>query len=121
MEEVMKAQGELRWDNKHKIKLKGSKRFVDFGWNFKLVPKDESREIALNAIFGENVLQGEVGKIDNLDKILIDMLAKSILDPNRHRLSIVDWAIEKYGKCGVKEDDFKALLNKKLKTILDNI
>jgi hypothetical protein len=119
VEEVIKAKGDVRWNNKHKIKLKGSKRFVDFGWNFKIVPKDESREIALNAIFGENVLAGEVGKIDDKELILVKALAKSILDPNRHRLSIVEWAIEKYGKCGITQDDFKNLLNKKLKSILE--
>lgn len=121
VEEVIKAQGEVRWNNKHKIKLKGSKRFIDLGYNFTLVPKDESRDITLNAIFGENVLNGEVGKVDNIDNILVTMLAKSILDPNRHNLTIIEWAIEKYGKCGIKESDFKTLLNKKLKTILDNI
>jgi len=121
VEEVIKADGEVKWNNKHKIKLKGSKRFVDFGWNFKLVPKDESREIALNALFGDQVLNGEVGKIDNLDKIMVNMIAKSILDPNRHKLSIIEWAIEKYGKCGITESDFKTLLDKKFKTVIENL
>lgn len=119
VEDVIKATGSIAWNNKHKIKLKGSKRFIDFGWNFSLVPKDESRDIALGALFGDSVINGEVGKIDDKENLLIKMIARSILDPNRHKLSIVEWAVEKYGKCGISEDDFKSLLNKKLKTILE--
>lgn len=120
IEEVIKSR-EVNWSSRHKMKLKGSKRFIDFGYNFKLLSKDESRDISLSALLDNKVLDGEVGKIDDRDKMLMLMLSKSIIDPNRHKLSIVEWAIEKYGKCGINEDDFKTLLNKKLKTILESL
>jgi hypothetical protein len=56
----------------------------------------------------------------NKDHLLIQTLAKSINDKNRHDLSVLDWAIKKNGEhLKIKEEDFKDLLDKPLKEILE--
>lgn len=121
VEDVRKAEGEIRWNNRHKIKLKGSSRFVDFGYKFKKVPKEVSRDLVLKGLFDEDVVSGKVGEVEDLDRFLMEILAKSILDKNRHHLDVIDWAINKYGKAGIQRDNFKNLLNKKLKAILETL
>jgi hypothetical protein len=47
------------------------------------------------------------------------MLSKSIIDVNRHHLSILDWACQKSGSyLKITPDDYETLLNMPLKDIL---
>jgi hypothetical protein len=49
-------------------------------------------------------------------------LSKSIIDPNRHYLSIIDWACQKSGtNLSITPDDYNTLLNMSLKDILNII
>jgi hypothetical protein len=50
------------------------------------------------------------------------LVSKSILDPNRHGLKILDWGIQQVSKkVDVKADDYEELLNMSLKDILELI
>lgn len=116
------------WKSKDNyIKLKGVKRKLKFSpWRFRNLTPEEYREISLKSILdGEEpdlITTTNLRKIDmvvNKEKELIRVLAKSILDPNRHHLSTLDWARLKSG-AGMKitNDDYKPLLDLKLSDIL---
>jgi len=119
------------WTNvEYKIKLEGVTRQMKFnGWAFRKLTPEESREISLNDILHnkqpEIIKTSKIRKIEmvvNKDKTLIDFLSMSILDPNRHHLSIIEWACQKSGeKFGIKPEDFSALLELPLKDILTRI
>lgn len=110
-------------------KFEGYNRFIKLNqWSFRNLGKDESREIALGSVFGEKqnfTVDKNLRKIDvnpNIEKILVESLSKSILDKNRHHLDIIDWACKKSCKeLGMTRDDFKNILNKPLKEILEII
>ena len=60
--------------------------------------------------------------ISNKELELMCMLSKSIIDPNRHHLSIIDWACQKSGtNLGIIPNDYTTLLNMSLKDILEKI
>jgi len=67
----------------------------------------------------------DVRKIDlvkNKNLELVRLVSKSILDPNRHGLKILDWGIQQVSKkTEVTTDDYEALLNMSLKDILELI
>lgn len=112
-----------------KIKLEGYTRWLQWStWKFRKLSKQESREIALSQIFDkeENFSVEFKRKFDLVDtaedknKVLIETLAKSILDGNRHHFDIIDWGIDKNSKTyNLKREDFKHLLNKPLSEILN--
>ena len=53
---------------------------------------------------------------------LLKIVSKSILDPNRHGLKILDWGIQQVSKrTEVNVDDYADLLEMSLKDILDLI
>jgi hypothetical protein len=106
------------------IKLEGYGRWINFSnWAFRKLSLQESRELALSQIFNqpENFSVEFVRKFDkesNKTKILIQSLAKSILDPYRHHYDIVDWTIEKTKYQGFKKEDFSEILKMPLSEIL---
>jgi len=112
------------------IKFEGIKRYLKFsGWYFRKLTPEESREISLNTVLNNEgpdiITTKDIRKIDmapNKEKLLMDILSKSILDNSRHHLSVVGWGCEKIGtKIGVKESDFEDILNMSLRDILDKI
>lgn len=112
------------------IKFEGIKRSIKFSnWKFRKLTSEETREIQLSSLLsGEKpnvITSSDVRKIDlvlNKDKELMSILSKSILDSNRHHLSILDWAIQKTGtNYSINKDDYQHLLNLPLKDILDKI
>lgn len=114
----------VRSYNRTKIKIEGYNRWITFNsWTFKKLGEQESRDIYLDSLLNNTTINTEIGikGVENKDKLMLEILSKSILDRNRHELSIVDWAIEKYNRCGLTKDDFKLLLNKKLSKILETI
>lgn len=113
-----------------KIKFVGIPRTLKFsGWRFRKLNAQESREISLNSVLhGEEpsiVKSKDIRKIElvaNKELELISALAKSIIDPNRHYLSIVEWACQKSSaNLGIKSSDYESILNMSLKDILDKI
>lgn len=103
-----------------------NKRFIFSNWKFKKLDSDKAREIALESLL-DNKEPNYVTKIpkrkidisDNKNKDLIILLSKSILDKNRHKLSVLDWACLQLGTTlSVNKEDYSELLNMKLKDVL---
>lgn len=114
----------------YKIKFEGVTRQIKFnGWAFRKLTPEESREISLNNILynkqPEIIKTSKIRKIElvvNKEKTLLDFIAMSILDRNRHHLSVVDWACQKCGeKFGINPEDYSSLLELPLKDILNKI
>jgi hypothetical protein len=120
-----------KWVSKQEsVKFEGINRKIKFnGWAFRKLTPEETREISLESILnGEEpkiVKTTDIRKIDmvlNKEKALMEIISKTILDVNRHHLSIIDWSCQKTGeKMRINPDDFKDLLNMKLSDILDKI
>lgn len=108
------------------IKFVGINRKLKFSsWRFRKLTKEEMRDMSLKSVFGEEtteVITKKTRKIDlstnkNLD--LIKNLAKSILDENRHHLSVLDWSIKKTGNhLAVNSQDYQEILNMRLEDVL---
>jgi hypothetical protein len=109
------------------IKFEGVKRKLKFNnWNFRKLNSKEAREISLNSLLnGEEapiIKTQNIKKIDlmeNKDSVLMDILAKSIIDPNRHHLTIVEWACDKVAsKLSLEVSDFEYLMDIPFRDIL---
>jgi hypothetical protein len=133
---VTKTSQRLGWNKQqythteHSIKFVGIPRTLKFSsWRFRKLSPQEAREISLNAVLhGEDpviVKSKDIRKIElvtNKELELMGMLSKSIIDPNRHHLSIIDWACQKSGSnLGITSDDYSSLMNMTLKDILEKI
>ena len=112
------------------IKFEGIPRSMKFNsWIFRKLTPEESREINLNKILHNEdakiVTDSKTRKIDlvvNKNLELMKNLSKSIMDENRHHLSILDWSCYKTGSMmGVVKDDYNELMNMPLKDILELI
>jgi hypothetical protein len=133
---VTKTSQRLGWNKQpythteHTIKFVGIPRTLKFSsWRFRKLSPQEAREISLNSVLhGEEpviVKSKDIRKIElvtNKELELMGMLSKSIIDPNRHHLSIIDWACQKSGSnLGITSDDYSSLMNMTLKDILEKI
>ena len=133
---VTKSHQKIGWNNQpfthteQTIKFVGIPRVLKFSyWRFRKLSPQEAREISLNSVLhGEEpviVKSKDIRKIEliaNKELELMSMLSKSIIDTNRHHLSIIDWACQKSGaNLGITSDDYTTLLNMSLKDILEKI
>lgn len=111
------------------IKLEGFNRSIIFSsWCFRKLTPQESREISINSLLEgkvPNIIKSSnIRKIDmvrNKDVELINLLCKSILDKNRHHLSMLDWAVKIGANLSVKREDYKDLIDLKLSEIIKKI
>lgn len=112
------------------VKFEGVSRKLKFSpWSFRKLNSEESREISLNELLHDEaapiIKSQNIKKIDlmsNKDHVLMDILAKSIVDPNRHHLSIAEWACEKVAtKLSLVKEDFDYLMDLPLKQVLELI
>jgi hypothetical protein len=112
------------------IKLEGLPRSMKFNsWVFRKLTPEESREINLNKILHNEdakvITDSKTRKIDlviNKNLELMKNLSRSIVDENRHHLSILDWACYKTGSTmGIVKEDYNDLMNMSLKNILELI
>jgi hypothetical protein len=112
------------------IKFVGIPRTLKFSsWRFRKLTPQESREISLNSVLnGEEpavVKSKDIRKIElvaNKEFELMSALAKSIIDPNRHHLSIIDWSCQNSSaNLGLIPSDYDSILNMSLKDILEKI
>jgi hypothetical protein len=112
------------------IKFEGLPRSMKFNsWVFRKLTPEESREISLNKILHDEdakvVTDSKTRKIDlviNKNLELMKNLSKSIIDENRHHLSILDWSCYKTGSMmGIVKEDYNELMNMSLKDILELI
>lgn len=121
--------GVMRTQVDNYVRFEGVSRKLMFNsWNFKKLPTDQAREMALEQILNDTpdkVMRTDfrntrkIEHIENKDEELMSILAKSILDVNRHQLSIVDWAVQQLGKkMDLTRNDYSHLMNMKLKDIL---
>lgn len=123
-----KGVGLRNWTYKDEyVKFEGIKRKLKFNpWRFRKLAPKEIREIQLGSLLeGKDpdiIKTTKINKIDkalNKEKVLMETLSKSILDSNRHQLSILEWACEKSGEhLGITEESYKELLEMPLKEIL---
>ena len=123
---IQKVSRYRNWTERQ-IKFEGHNRKINFNsWRFKKLPTDEARELALNAVLNDEVVDlkvdTKVRKIDVIpdkDKRLILFLAKSIIDSKR-RLGAIDWACEKMNSnLGIKKEDYDKFMEMPLKEILE--
>jgi hypothetical protein len=128
--QVQSWTGNNYTSSENKIKFVGVKRVMKYNsWNFRKMTTQELRDANLNELLNNeklNVIDKPISrKLDyseNPDLDLIKSLAMSILDPNRHKLSIIDWACEKHDrKLGIQNKDFERLLELPLKDLLELI
>ena len=132
----VKSSQRMNWNKttythtEHSIKFVGITRSLKFSsWRFRKLTPHEAREISLNSVLhGEEptiVKSKDIRKIElisNKEFELMSMLSKSIIDPNRHHLSITEWACQKSGaNLGITTADYDTLLNMSLKDILNII
>lgn len=132
----VKSEQKMGWNKQpythveKSIKFVGIPRTLKFSpWRFRKLTAQEAREISLNSVLhGQEpviVKSKDIRKIElvaNKELELMSALSKSIIDPNRHHLSITDWACQKSGQnLGITSDDYSALLNMSLKDILEKI
>jgi len=108
-----------------KIKLEGYNRWIRWSsWSFRKLSLQETRELALSQIFDqpENFSVEFVRKFDkeqNQIKVLLQTISKSIMDPYRHNLDIIDWGIHKEKNQKLTREDFKDILDKPLSEVLE--
>ena len=114
------------WGSSGDIKLEGYKRWLSWSpWCFRKLSLQESRDLALSQIFDQEQnfsveFKRKFEQSKTKEKILIETLAKSILDKYRHELDIIDWGIEKNGKTfDMTREDFNGLMDKPLREVLD--
>jgi hypothetical protein len=130
---ITKSSQKIGWNKQpytrvdNSIKFVGITRSLKFSpWRFRKLSPQEARDISLNSVLhGEEpviVKSKDIRKLDlvsNKELELMSMLSKSIIDTNRHHLSILDWACQKSGSyLRITPDDYEALLNMPLKDIL---
>ncbi len=133
---ITKSEQKTGWNGNTNTIVTNSIKFVGIGrrmkfnaWVFRKLNPTELREISLNHILhGEEVkviTNKDIKNIDlveDKDDVLLKNLAKSILDINRHHLSIVEWASLKVGdKLDVDPKDYNHLMNLTLAQILEKI
>jgi hypothetical protein len=120
-----------KWIKKDdRVKFEGINRKLKFnGWAFRKLTPEEAREISLGSLLNgeepEIIKTDSIRKIDmvvNKEKALMEVIAKTLIDENRHHLSIIDWSCQKTGeKLRINPDDFKEILDMKLSDILKKI
>lgn len=126
-----RGTGHRAWNYKDEyVRFEGIKRKLKFNpWRFRKLTSEESREIQLGSLLegkDPDIIKttgiNKFDKVSNKNKILMEVLSKSILDTNRHHLSILDWACKKSGEnLGLTEKNYKDLLEMPLKDILKKI
>jgi hypothetical protein len=121
----------LSWGNFDaiRIKLEGDDKFYSSN-SFRCCTIQESRDTSLRVVFGETTeikkpLSKFDRKIDQYDEEskfekLIRTVMLSYIDPNRNNMSVIDWACKKtQPTLSIRPDDFKEILEMKLKEILE--
>lgn len=129
VEEVKSVAGSSRYRNwtDYFIKFEGYNRYIKYNsYSFSKVPTDKSRDLALNAILNDEVIDTKVDtsvrkldKMNNKDAALIKLLSKSIIDPKR-KMDPVNWACSKMRTTlSVTKTDYDKFMDMSLKEILE--
>jgi hypothetical protein len=137
IEELIQVSSERKYHSgqsythrEQSIKFEGISRKLKFSsWRFRTLTAHESRELSLSSLLegkeADIIKSSKIRKIDMVTNKKLELmrnLALSILDNNRHHLSIVDWSCQKIGsKLGIESSDYSELMNMTLKDILEKI
>ena len=122
--------GNLYTRKENFLKFEGISRKLKFNpFRFRKLNESEVREMSLSSLLDDKspdiIKTSSIRKIDmveNKNKILMSILSKSILDKNRHQLSIIDWAVQVSGtNYSVDNSDYKDIMNMSLSEILTSI
>lgn len=110
------------------VKLVGVKRALKFNsWNFRRLSAEETREMSLNELLYDEAApvikskpKKKIDLMPNKERLVIDILFKAVVDPNRHAITIPEWAIQKTApKLELEAEDFAHLMEMPLKDILN--
>lgn len=112
----------------HFVKFEGTQRKLKFSnWCFRPLTIGEARELTLNKVLKDEDFEvidmkkyRKIDLIKNKDEELLKVISKSILDTNRHHLSIIEWGC-KISNLNINKEDYDYLLNLSLKDILEKI
>lgn len=100
-----------------KIKFVGIKQRVYFNqYSFREMTTDELREEKLSDFFTDDE---RIEKPADKNIMLMKLLSKSIIDSNRHQLSIIEWGIKQLSVKSIKIEDYSELLDMKLSEIIN--
>lgn len=126
--EYTNYRGQKVISQEKKVKFVGINRPLIYNnYYFRKLADSERRDISLNSLLTgkeTDIIKGIVKKIDlaeNRDMMLMSVLCKSIIDSNRHCLSIIEWACQKLNNYGIEISDYDKLLEMSLKDILKKI
>jgi hypothetical protein len=120
----------IKTRNEEFIKFHGVNRWIKLNsWSFRKLNTNESRDLALNDLLGNEdssiIVDSKIRGIDVIEdkeKELIKILAKSMLDPSRHHLTVVEWACSKIANnLKVVPSDFDPYLNLTLHQIMEKL
>lgn len=99
------------------IKFENMKTFVVYGCRlFTILPLSEMRNIKINSL-----LNDPPNLIDDECDLLIKSICRSVNDPYRHSLSIINWAVDKYNNGKFTNIDYDNILDMTLKDVINKI
>lgn len=121
--------GNLYTHTENYVKFEGITRKLMYNsWRFEKLPVGDAREMALEQVLYDTPdkvtktdfrNKRKIEHIENKENVLMSILSKSILDENRHKLNITEWAVRQLGrKMDLEMDDYSDLMNMKLSDIL---
>ncbi len=124
---VESDSGNYRYNN-HFVKFEGTQRKLKFSnWCFRPLTTGETREITLDKVLKDKDFEvidmkkyRKIDLIKNKEEELLKVISKSLLDPNRHHLSVIEWGC-RLSNLNITKDDYDCLLNLTLKDILEKI
>lgn len=111
------------------VKLEGVSRKLVFDcFSMDKLPTEIAREMSLNQVLydeEDKVIRTDFKKQRKIDFVVnkelffMELLSKSILDPNRHNIDIIDWAcVQSKKKIDLTREDFDDVLKMPLGDIL---
>lgn len=122
------TERKTKYSTEKLMKLEGYNKWLKCNaWSFRKLTLQETRDLALSQIFdkAENFsveFKTKYEQSDNKEKILIETIASSILDPHRHHFDIIDWGLQKIKKdFKIDRKDYDHLLGLTLAEILSKV
>jgi hypothetical protein len=124
---IESGSGNYRY-NSHFVKFEGTQRKLKFSnWCFRPLTVGEVREITLDKVLKDKDFEvidmkkhRKIDLIKNKEEELLKIMSKSLLDPNRHHLGIIEWGC-RLSNLNITKDDYDSLLNLTLKDILEKV
>lgn len=127
IEKLTQAIG--KYNTTNYVKLEGVSRKLVFDcYSLDKLPTEIAREMSLNQVLydeEDKIIRTDFKKQRKLDFVVnkelffMELLSKSILDPNRHNIDIIDWTcVQSKKKIDLTREDFDDVLKMSLGDIL---